>query len=291
MIRSMTGFGRAQEDVESFKLTVEIVSLNSRFLDLHVYLPECLEHIESDIRNVVQSKIARGLVKVRVKIDKAPDFHEQFKINTSFLKSVLTEIRENIEGDYSIDLAGLLSLPGMLIREEEKEFEDKEKVLEVLRKALDEMVQSRELEGEKIKKDITQRLKNIKKYLKKVEQLKEIEIERRKEKVRESFEKLKDELGDDPQFVNRLSAELVFWANKLDVNEEISRIRAHVKNIENILKNSTEPVGRKLDFYAQELHREITTLSNKSVDVDVINYTILMREEVERIKEQVRNIE
>ncbi len=291
MIRSMTGFGRAQEDVENFKLTVEVVSLNSRFLDLHVYLPECLEHLESEIRGVVQSRVARGLVKVRVKVDRPPDFQEQFKINTELLKNIIEEIQKNVKGKYTIDLAGLISLPGVLIREEKVELDSKEKVLEVVKRALNEMIHTREIEGEKIKKDISTRLKNIKKYLKKVEQLKEVEIERRKEKVRESFEKLKEELGDDPQFVNRLSAELVFWANKLDVNEEISRIRAHIKNIESILKNSKEPVGRKLDFYAQELHREITTLSNKSVDVEVINYTILMREEVERIKEQVRNVE
>ncbi len=289
MIRSMTGFGRAQEDVENFKLTVEVVSLNSRFLDLHIYLPECLEHMEGDIRSVVQSSISRGLVKVRVKIDRPPDF--KVRINTTLLKGIVEEIQKSVKGNYTIDLASLLSLPGVLVREEDIKFDNREKVMEVLKRALEEMIKSREIEGEKIKKDVITRLRNIKKHLKKVEQLKEVEIERRKEKVRESFEKLKEEVGDDPQFVNRISSELVFWANKLDVNEEISRIRAHIKNIENILKNSREPVGRKLDFYAQELHREITTLSNKSVDVNLINHTILMREEVERIKEQVRNIE
>ena len=291
MIRSMTGFGRAQDDIENFKITVEAVSLNSRFLDLHVYLPECIEHLENDIRKRVRDKISRGLVKIKVKVEKLPTYSEKLEINTDLLNSILENLKKNVKGKYTVDVAKLLDLPGVIKREDAEKLEDSGKVMELVDRAIDEMIKSRETEGEKIRADIKAKLENLTKYLKKVEQLKEQEIERRKQKIRESFEELKEELGDDPQLDNRLSTELVYWANKLDVNEEISRIKAHIHNIDEILNNSKDPVGRKLDFYSQELHREITTLSNKSVDVDVIKYTILMREEVEKIKEQVRNVE
>ena len=291
MIRSMTGFGRAQDDIENFKITVEAVSLNSRFLDLHVYLPECIEHLENDIRKRVRDKISRGLVKIKVKVEKLPTYSEKLEINTDLLNSILENLKKNVKGKYTVDVAKLLDLPGVIKREDAEKLEDSGKVMELVDRAIDEMIKSRETEGEKIRADIKAKLENLAKYLKKVEQLKEQEIERRKQKIRESFEELKEELGDDPQLDNRLSTELVYWANKLDVNEEISRIKAHIHNIDEILNNSKDPVGRKLDFYSQELHREITTLSNKSVDVDVIKYTILMREEVEKIKEQVRNVE
>ena len=291
MIRSMTGFGRAQDDIENFKITVEAVSLNSRFLDLHVYLPECIEHLENDIRKRVRDKISRGLVKIKVKVEKLPTYSEKLEINTDLLNSILENLKKNVKGKYTVDVAKLLDLPGVFKREDAEKLEGSGKVMELVDRAIDEMIKSRETEGEKIRADIKAKLENLTKYLKKVEQLKEQEIERRKQKIRESFEELKEELGDDPQLDNRLSTELVYWANKLDVNEEISRIKAHIHNIDEILNNSKDPVGRKLDFYSQELHREITTLSNKSVDVDVIKYTILMREEVEKIKEQVRNVE
>ncbi len=291
MIRSMTGFGRAQDDIENFKITVEAVSLNSRFLDLHVYLPECIEHLENDIRKRVRDKISRGLVKIKVKVEKLPTYSEKLEINTDLLNSILENLKKNVKGKYTVDVAKLLDLPGVIKREDAEKLEDSGKVMELVDRAIDEMIKSRETEGEKIRADIKAKLENLAKYLKKVEQLKEKEIERRKQKIRESFEELKEELGDDPQLDNRLNTELVYWANKLDVNEEISRIKAHIHNIDEILNNSKDPVGRKLDFYSQELHREITTLSNKSVDVDVIKYTILMREEVEKIKEQVRNVE
>ncbi len=291
MIRSMTGFGRAQDDIENFKITVEAVSLNSRFLDLHVYLPECIEHFENDIRKRVRDKISRGLVKIKVKVEKLPTYSEKLEINTDLLNSILENLKKNVKGKYTVDVAKLLDLPGVIKRQDAEKLEDSGKVMELVDRAIDEMIKSRETEGEKIRADIKAKLENLTKYLKQVEQLKEQEIERRKQKIRESFEELKEELGDDAQLDNRLSTELVYWANKLDVNEEISRIKAHIHNIDEILNNSKDPVGRKLDFYSQELHREITTLSNKSVDVDVIKYTILMREEVEKIKEQVRNVE
>lgn len=291
MIRSMTGFGRAHDDIENFKITVEIISLNSRFLDLHVYLPDCIDHLETPIRNLVRSKISRGLVKIKVKIDKLPTYQPEIEVNTEILNKLISTIENKVKGNYRIDLSGLLKIPGVIQREELEKLEDDGKIFELVTTALNEMIKSREIEGEKIKQDLEKRLGNIAKYLKKVEELKEIEIEKRKEKIRESFAELKNELEEDSQLENRLSTELVYWANKLDVNEEISRIKAHLKNMLEIINNSKEPVGRKLDFYSQELHREIATLSNKSVDVDVIHYTILMREEVERIKEQVRNIE
>ena len=291
MIRSMTGFGRAQDDIENFKITVEAISLNSRFLDLHVYLPECAEHLENDIRKLVRGKISRGLVKIKVKIEKLPSYTEKIEINTELLNHILTKLQSDIKGKYTIDIAKLLDLPGIIKREESEKLENSRKVIELVEIAVDEMIKSRETEGEKIKVDIKAKLESLSKYLEMVEKLKEREIERRKQRIREYFEELKKELGEDHQLDSRLSTELVYWANKLDVNEEISRIRAHIHNVSEILNNTDEPVGRKLDFYSQELHREITTLSNKSVDVEVIKYTILMREVVEKIKEQVRNIE
>ena len=291
MIRSMTGFGRTQDDIENFKITVEAVSLNSRFLDLHVYLPECIEHLENEIRKRVRNKISRGLVKVKVKVEKLPTYTEKIEINTELLNSILNSLKSKVKGEYTVDLAKLLDLPGIIKRQETEKLENTGKVIELVDRAIDEMIKSREMEGEKIKADVKAKLENLSKYLGKVEEQKGQEIERRKQKIKESFEELRKELSDDSQLDNRLSTELVYWANKLDVNEEISRIKAHIHNISEILRNSKDPVGRKLDFYTQELHREITTLSNKSVDVNVIKYTILMREEVEKIKEQVRNIE
>ncbi len=291
MIRSMTGFGRAQDDIENFKITVEIVSLNSRFLDLHVYLPDCIDHLETPVRNLVKSKLSRGLVKIKVKIDKLPTYQPEIEVNTDALNKLISTIEKEVKGNYQIDISGLITIPGVIQREETEKLEDEGKIFELVNNALDEMIKSREIEGEKIKQDLEKRLENISRYLEKVEELKEIEIEKRKEKIKESFAELKNELEEDSQLDARLSTELVYWANKLDVNEEITRIKAHIKNMLEIINNSKEPVGRKLDFYSQELHREITTLSNKSVDVEVIHYTILMREEVERIKEQVRNIE
>ena len=291
MLLSMTGFGKAQGTLGSTKVDVEINSLNSRFLDLFFSLPEPLEPFEIRVREKIRNKVKRGRVRVRIWMESLPFREDDIRLNLPLLKKLVNELEkvESKKVSLHIDLAQLLRTPGifegfMAYTFDESAWDQLEPIID---KAIEELLKSQKKEGKKLEKEITSRLNNIESLVGKIEKLKDVEIEKQKEKAREI---LVETVESDPETDQRISQELAYWAMKLDVAEEIARIRAHLQQFREIVKSRETLKGRKLEFLCQELHREATTLSQKSFSPNIVSLTIGMREEIERIREQVRNV-
>ncbi len=288
----MTGFGKAQGTVGSHRIDIEISTLNSRFLDVFFSIPESLEPFEVKLREKIKNRLRRGRVRVRIWLENSANPENDLNLNIPFLQKVVDELGKVKSKDLqlTLDLGQVLRMPGVLegffsIKLDENAWKEIEPVVDA---ALDSLIDSQKKEGAKLEKEITKRLRNIEKLIKKIEELKDIEIEKQKEKAKEL---LKDTLEENnPETDQRLQQELTYWAMKLDVSEEIARIRSHISQFKQIIKSKEELKGRKLEFLCQELHREATTLSQKSFSPEIITMTIEIREEIERIREQVRNV-
>jgi uncharacterized protein (TIGR00255 family) len=286
-ILSMTGYGESHGTIMDHEVDVEILTLNSRFLDIFLSLPEFLERYELLIRRRISEVINRGRVRVRIKVAPVEE-KTGFEINRVFFNNLVKEVEEWSKGvnfPVMVDIGGFFRTPGV-IKVVEREV-DREKflgeLLPLVDGALQAVVESRRREGEKIGEDIMGRLRELKKILRRIKPLKEAEIEAEKEKL----QNVSQIVGDIP--IN--SEEILSASIKVDASEEISRMFSHISTFERILKGKEPLKGRKLEFLAQELHREATTLSQKSLSPEIITLTVEMREEIERIREQLRNIE
>lgn len=284
LISSMTGYGEAHSTIEGHEVVVEITTLNSRFLDIFMTLPDFLERYEIPLRNLISSRIRRGRVRVKVKVEPLKKYYF-FSLKKEPLVTLLEEIKE-LRKDYpfiTFDITGILrgmlqDLAGSVPGDVEEFYK---KLIPIVEKAISRVERSRRSEGRKLVKDIRKRLQSIEKLLKKIEPLKEEELKREKEKISELENGV---IGQEGEEALQISL-------KLDTTEEMERLKAHIKTFRSILENSEPIKGRKLEFLTQELHREATTLSQKSLMPEIITLTIEMREEIERIREQLRNIE
>ncbi len=285
MLRSMTGYGEYEEETGDGKLRVEIHSLNSRFLETHVYTPPELEFLEPTLRNLVHKRLKRGRIRLKVQVDlsaaavpfdfaRARKVLEQFEHEFADLKNL----------HITVNLADLLKLqefrrPATLPPALEK------RILQGVRKALDRLVQARKAEGAKLQEQIEKLLRRIETRIRRIARLKKQEIQEKREKTRQELEASLEEV--DPDF---LAHQLLSVSNRLDISEELQRLESHLERFRKILQGRT-PSGRHLEFLAQEIHREVTTISQKSASPDIVNLTIEIREDVEKLKEQLRNVE
>ncbi len=288
MIRSMTGYGIAETTCQNKKITIEIKALNSKQIDLQMKVPTELRSVEIELRNIVGNKLQRGKVDVVITITDADNGDCTF--NEAMVKDYATQIKNicrNTSIDEPADMASLVfRLPGVLAATEVKYDDEFIKTIEqTLNSALEKVDAFRMKEGGILKNDLLLRSKLIASLLEQVEPYEKSRHENIKQRI---LKNLSDLTADNKYDENRFEQELIYYLEKLDITEEKVRLRQHCNYFNETCDN--DQAGKKLGFIAQEMGREINTLGSKANDVEIQKIVVHMKDELEKIKEQVCNI-
>lgn len=291
MLISMTGFGKAEVQFNGKSITVEVKSLNSKQLDLNVKTPMIYRDREYDIRNLLSTKLIRGKIDFYINYDEKKE-NTAAPINVSVFKSYYEQIKK-ISDDCNLALSGepviqtILRLPDVLkIEKVEVTDEEWKAVFECINAAIEKMILFRNQEGKALEKDITERVRLIEELLFKIEPFEKQRLEAVKTKLQEGLKNLSKDVKVDN---DRFEQEIIYYLEKMDVTEEKVRLRNHCEYFINTV-NEIHPVGRKLGFILQEMGREINTLGSKANQADMQKFVVLMKDELEKIKEQSLNI-
>lgn len=292
MIKSMTGYGRAEEIVDSMSIAVEIKSVNHRYFEFSARVPRMYGFLEEKLKSYTNSLVSRGKVECYVSVENLEETDTEIIVNHSLAEGYLNAIRE-LSDKFSLNddvsATTLSRYPDVLTLHKAADDEDKiwKCVKTVAEKAIEKFVQMRAVEGEKLKNDILSRADYI------IENVEFVE-ERSPQTVKEYNEKLKlrmqELLGDVKVDEQRLLNEAAVYADKIAVDEETVRLRSHISQLRSFME-ADEAIGRKLDFLVQEINREANTIGSKAQDVEIAKRVISIKAEVEKIREQVQNIE
>ena len=292
MLKSMTGFGRAVEEIDGYIITVEIKSVNHRYFEFNSRVPRTYGFLEDKLKSYIGSKVARGKVDCFVGIEALNTESADVVVNNTLASAYVKALKElseayDLKEDFGASTIGRYQ--DVLVVKKADEDEDKifSYVKTVCDKALKKFVEMREVEGEKMKRDISSRAQYILDCVSFIE-------ERSPETVKEYNDKLiarvHDLIGDVSLDEARIIQEVAIYADKVAVAEETVRLRSHIDQLDKFL-NSEEAVGRKMDFLIQEINREANTIGSKANDVDIARKVVDIKSEIEKIREQVQNIE
>ena len=292
MIKSMTGYGRAQESTQTKEITVEIKSVNHRYFDFGVKLPRAYGFLEERLKGLVQESISRGKVDVFVTINILEGPHTEIALNTSLMESYLHALRRisqeyQVVNDISVSTISRFTDIFNVIRTEEDIEQLWAEVLPVAQRAIEMFCRMRSLEGEQLCADMQARVQHIAHLSDFIEKESEKSILEYRDKLEG---RIRDIIRDVPIDENRLLTEVAIMADKLSVDEEVVRLRSHIKQFEQMLM-AKEPIGRKMDFLIQEMNREINTIGSKSNSIDIARAVVDAKADIEKIREQVQNIE
>ena len=293
MIRSMTSFGRSNsEEGKKRVFTVEMKSVNSRYLDVNIRMPKSIISLEEEIRKMISNSLNRGKVDVFINIKNYNEGAGVPKVDINLAQGYLQclkEIEEKLYIKNDISVMQIARFPEVItmIEEEDKIDEIWEELKPLISSSLDMMINMREVEGEKLKEDILIKINQIEELVSKVEEFADSIPKVFKQKLEE---RLKDLLGNVEVDENRIATEVCILADKATVDEEIIRLNSHINQVRETLKLN-EPIGRKLDFIVQEMNRETNTIGSKSSDIKMTNIVIDIKNILEKIREQVQNIE
>lgn len=291
-IKSMTGFGRAESSDENYKFTVELKSVNQRFLDYNIRMPRRLGTFEAAIRNLLKSYIKRGKIDMSITFEdltKQNSFlHYNEEMAAEYMK-YFAQMAEKFSLENDIRVSTLARCPEVLVMEEEQA--DEKELWAILEKAVDEaarqLVESRIAEGENLKQDLFLKLDHMLEVVESVEKRSPEVLSSYRERLTQKVHEL---LSDTMIEESRLATELVIYADKICVDEETVRLKSHIKNMRDALEEG-DGVGRKLDFLTQEMNREANTILSKANDMEISNLAIELKTEIEKIREQIQNIE
>jgi uncharacterized protein (TIGR00255 family) len=286
----MTGFGRAEQTVNDKTFLVEIKSLNGKQFETYLKIPPLLKSYEFDVRNILQESLLRGNVDCLITI-KQNGSTKPVIINTDLIKSYYHQI-EALAGELNIDtnsvLSALLRLPEVVTPANEVLAEEDWKELKkVIEQALKELNHHRLDEGKSIEKELLLRIKNINAQEEEILKLEPVRKERMKEEL---VRLLEENVGKENYDANRLEQELIYYVEKIDLREEQVRLANHCEYFKTILKDNDESKGKKLSFVLQEIGREINTTGSKAYDADIQKCVVLMKDELEKLKEQILNV-
>ena len=289
----MTGFGRAEVVTDERKITIELKSVNHRYLDLSIKMPKKLSFLEGAIRNLMKTYIQRGKVDVYIT-------YEDYTMNNGVLKynrelaseyiTCLKQMQQDFGLDYDIKVSTLSHYPEVLVMEEQSVDEEAlwGFIEPPLREACEKFIQTRDQEGRNLEKDLLDKLKALDEKV--------ILVENRAPEVVNAYRtkleaKVAELLADTQIDDNRIAAEVILFSDKICNDEETVRLHSHIRNMQKMLATETEGIGRKLDFMAQEMNREANTILSKSSDLETSNIAIDLKTEIEKIREQIQNVE
>ena len=292
MIKSMTGFGRCEVLKDSRKFTVELKSVNHRYLDVNIRMPKKLNFFETSIRTLLKSYADRGKVDIFITYEDLSQSQVSVKYNAAlaaeYLK-YLNQMAEEFSLDNDVRVSTLSRYPEVFTMEECSEDEDElwNGLKEALEGAFSQFVEMRTKEGERLKEDILLKLDLLSEQIRFIEERSpQIIAEYRTQLEEKMRELLEDTQIDD----NRIAAEVILFADKICTDEEVVRLKSHIQHMKETLEESNG-IGRKLDFIAQEMNREANTILSKANDLDISNRAISLKTEIEKIREQIQNIE
>ena len=292
MIRSMTGFGRCEVSEAERKFTVEMKGVNHRYLDVNMRMPKKLNFFETAIRNRLKEYVQRGKIDIFITYEDLSEEQVSLKYSHAlaaeylkYFKQMQTEVGINAE----VNAYSLSRCPEVLTMEEQ--VVDEEELWNGLQKALDgacrQFVETRTKEGEQLKKDIVGKLDGMLETVELIEERSPQIVAEYREKLET---KVRELLTDSQIDENRMASEIVLFADKICTDEEVVRLKSHIKHMKDSFE-SGEGIGRKLDFIAQEMNREANTILSKANDLTVSNYAITLKTEIEKVREQIQNIE
>lgn len=292
MIKSMTGFGRSEVSEGDRKLTIEMKAVNHRYLDINIKIPKKLNFFESAIRSEMKKYIQRGKVDIFFSYEDFTENKIALKYNEDLAKEYLhyfKKMSDELGLQNDVQISELSRFPEILTMEEQSINEEElwNLILKAIGLAGEKMVETRKQEGEILKQDLLFKLADIEKHVDFIEKRSPDLVKEFRNKIEE---KVKELLGDTQIEESRLATELILYADKICVDEELVRLRSHVENTKFTLEQGGS-IGRKLDFIAQEMNREANTILSKANDLEISNHAIDIKTEIEKIREQIQNIE
>lgn len=292
MVKSMTGYGRASDILHMRAITVEVKSVNHRYLDCTVKAPRAYVFLDDAIKSAVSESAARGKFDVFITIDNSESENVSIKLNESLLKGYL-DVFDKLKCDYGINkdvsVSEIIRIPDILtVEKQEADAEElTADVISVLKAALEGHAEMRIKEGSRLAEDILSRLELIEKLSGSIEERSPKCVEEYREKLEARMQEVLESAMIEPQ---RILTEAAIFADKIAVDEETVRLRSHIAQFREMLKNGGA-IGRKLDFLVQELNREVNTIGSKANDLEVTSTVVDIKAEIEKIREQVQNIE
>lgn len=292
MIKSMTGYGSAKGTVEGLNITVELKSVNNRYLDANVRLPRSFLFAEELLKSVIQKHISRGKLDMFVSVDSSAAGDMTVKVNEPLLKGYIDALR-HIAEEHGLPLdvtANNVSRFPDVLSVEKKELDAEaisQGIVEIAERALTDFDSMRQREGEKLREDVLSRIETIDTLVKQVE----IESPKTVAEYRARLEsKMAEVLGTAGIDENRIMAEAAIYADHIAVDEETVRLRSHMSQLSSMVKGNS-PIGRKMDFLIQEFNRETNTIGSKCQNSDIAHVVVDIKSEIEKIREQIQNIE
>ena len=293
MIKSMTGFGRCETAEGERKFTVEMKGVNHRYLDASIRMPKKLNYFESAIRNLLKQHVQRGKVDIFITYEDTSEAQVSLKYNGNLAKEYLMyfkQMEEELGLDNDIRVSALSRCPEVITMEEQAP--DEEALWNGLKKALEgalvQFVETRAAEGGNLKADILDKLDNMSQQVSYIEKRSPEIVAEYRTKIEE---KVKELLMDTQIDDNRIAAEVVIFADKICTDEEVVRLKSHIEHMKNTFLSDEGGIGRKLDFIAQEMNREANTILSKANDIEISNSAIDLKTEIEKVREQIQNIE
>lgn len=292
MLRSMTGYGRSQKILNGRDISVEIRSVNHRYYEYSSRIPRTYSYIDEKLKAVLKTSVARGKVEISVTINNIEGKDSQIAVNKGVAEGYVTALRsisEELALKDDLTLSNLIRIPDVFNIQKTPDDEEQicADVSEVTAEALERFVAMRETEGTRLKKDILEKADFIIERVKMVEEQSPLTVEAYRNKL---YKKLSEVLADKNIDEQRIITEAAIFSEKIAVDEETVRLRSHISQLRDILE-SDEAVGRKLDFIVQEINREVNTIGSKAQDLNITKLVVDMKSEIEKIREQIQNVE
>lgn len=291
-MKSMTGYGKSKLEINGRSYSVEIKSVNYRYCDISVRLPRNISFYENDVKKLISSKVSRGKIDVFIEYTNYTNEGKDVVINKDLARLYIKELRDlAIEEHLSdnLNITEITKMPDVLQLKNNENENDiiLQELMQCTTNAVDNFINMRSVEGKKIKEDLTIRLNNIKSMVEEISKNTTGLIE---EYVVKLGERVKEILKTDIVDENRLAQEIVIFADKSSIQEELTRLNSHIGQFETLLTDENA-IGKKLDFIIQEMNREANTIASKSVKLEITNLVIEIKTELEDIREQIQNIE
>lgn len=292
VLYSMTGYGRGTAARDGVRVVAEVRSVNHRYLDVVVRLPGPFLFLEEAVRDAVKTRLRRGRVDVALTVDRPREGipRVRYELLDAYVEAA-REVQQRLDLPSALDLGWVMGIPDLVSLEEPDV--DRGEMEQLAREAMDgaltELLHMRGREGEKLRQDMTGQWNRLVRLVEAMKQAAPAQVERAGERLRERIaQHMPADYEVDEQ---RLLQEIVILADRLDVEEEIHRLESHLRQLEDVLQNPPSPVGRRMDFLAQEIQRELNTIGAKAASVDVAEKVVEAKVELERLREQIQNIE